>query len=398
MIPRSIADKVNHALGRQAAVALIGPRQVGKTTLALMIANKPDFVDFVYLDLESRRDRNKLQDAAAFFMGNQEKLVILDEIYRTPELFQELRGVIDDGKRHGLRTGRFLMLGSASMDLLRQSSESLAGRIAYVEMGPFHVLEMPNDEAAIKRLWIRGGFPDSYLSETDASSLSWRDDFIRTYLEREIPLFGPRVPAETMDRLWTMLAHNQGGTLNASRLAASLSISTQSVNRYIDLLCDLLLVRRLPPLMANVGKRLVKSPKVYIRDSGLTHALLGIDGYNTLAGHPVVGASWEGFVIENLLTVIPERTLPSFYRTATGSEMDLVLELPGGRKWAIEIKLGLSAKPEKGFYQACEDIQPDRSFIVYSGDEHYPVGEKVEIISLRKLMQALAQFSAYPAT
>ena len=385
MIKRFAYKIVQSALERQAAVALIGPRQVGKTTLAIEIS---ELSESLYLDLESRKDRNRLDDPISFLTANEEKLIVLDEIHRLPELFQELRGIIDQGRRKGRRTNRFLILGSASMDLLRQSSESLAGRIAYIEMGPLHALEI-SDKDALITLWVRGGFPDSFLATSDSASAAWKEDFIRTYLEREIPLFGPRIPSETMERLWTMLAHNQGGILNASRLSASLSISVQSVTRYIDLLCDLLLVRRLSPYLSNTGKRLVKSPKVYVRDSGLMHALLNIGDYNTLAGHPSAGASWEGFVIENLLSVAPPRTLAAFYRTAAGAEVDLILELPKGEKWAVEVKLGMAPKPSRGFYQALEDIQPTRSFTVYSGVERYFLKDGVEVVSLHYLMEEL---------
>lgn len=389
MIRRRIYDSVQHALGRQAAVALIGPRQVGKTTLAHEIA---DEADAVYLDLETRADRDKLADPALFLGRYEDRLVILDEIHRVPELFQELRGLIDQGRRKGRRTGRFLMLGSASMDLLRQSGESLAGRIEYVEMNPLDVLEAAEDADAMARLWVRGGFPDSFLAADDADSLAFRQNFIRTYLERDIPQFGRRVPAETLERLWTMLAHSQGTLLNASKLASGLSISAPTVTSYIDLLVDLLLVRRLRPFHTNSGKRLVKSPKVYVRDSGIVHALLGIADYEALAGHPVVGPSWEGFVIENLLAAAPPRTAASFYRTAAGAEMDLVLELPGKQGlWAIEIKRGLSTTPGKGFHNAREDLKPKRSFIVYSGEDRYPVTEETEAIGLKEMTALLAE-------
>lgn len=283
-----------------------------------------------------------------------------------------------------------MLLGSAAIELLRQSGESLAGRIAYVDMGPFDVLEVAGDAAALSRLWVRGGFPDSFLARDDAESLSLRKDFIRTYLERDVPMFGPRLPAEMLERLWTMLAHGQGTLLNASRLAASLSVSTQTVTRHIDLLADLLLVRRLSPYHANLGKRLVKSPKVYVRDSGLLHALLDIVDYNELAGHPVVGASWEGFVIENLLAAAPVRTHACFYRTAVGAEIDLLLDFPGGERWAVEIKGGLSPRLERGFHHAREDVKPARSFVVYPGNERYSLGEGVEAIGLRQLAALLA--------
>lgn len=390
MIPRRIESKVEAALSRQAAVVLIGPRQVGKTTLAIGMAQH---LKALYLDLEDRADREKLSDPVLFLSQYDDRLVILDEIHRIPELFQSLRGIIDKGRRSGKGKGRFLLLGSAAIDLLRQSGESLAGRIAYVDMGPFDILEVGDHDDKVVSLWCRGGYPDSYLASDDEESLLIRRDFIRTYLERDVPMFGPRLPAETLERLWTMLAHNQGTLLNASKLAASLSVSAQTVTRYIDLLADLLLVRRLQPFHANLKKRLVKSPKVYVRDSGLLHALLDIPDHNMLCGHPVVGTSWEGFVIENLLSAAPTRTHASFFRTSAGAEIDLLLELPGGALWAIEIKLGSSPKCERGFHHAREDIRPDRSFVVYSGADRYAVSEGIEAISVRELAEELAGFA-----
>jgi len=389
MIDRLIVPRVEQALARQAAVALIGPRQVGKTTLAFALAEKSSAI---YLDLESRTDRDKLIDPELFLRQYEEKLVVLDEIHRVPELFQTLRGLIDKGRRHGNRTGRFLILGSASIELMRQSGESLAGRIEYIDMTPLNLLEIENNEQAMNRLWLRGGFPEAYLAGSDRDSLLLRESFIRTYLERDVPQFGPRIPSEILSRLWTMLAHNQGVLLNASRLASGLSVSAPTVTSYISLLADLLLVRRLPPLHANVGKRLIKSPKTYVRDSGLVHALLGIEGFNELAGHPVVGASWEGFVIETLLAVAPRRTRPGFYRTAAGAEIDLILELGGQHGiWAIEIKRGLTAKPERGFYHALEDLKPARAFVVHSGDERYPLRQGIEAIGLHEMAKMLEQ-------
>ena len=373
---------------RQAAVALIGPRQVGKTTLAHAIAEQ---TEALYLDLEAGADRAKLADPALFLSEYEDRLVVLDEIHRAPELFQELRGLIDRGRRLGKGTGRFLILGSASVDLLRQSGESLAGRIEYVALNPLDVLDVTSATAPMAALWVRGGFPDSLLAASDTDSLAFRRDFILTCLQRDVSEFTQRrLPAETLDRLWTMLAHGQGGLLNSSRLAASLGVSGPTVTGYIDLLVDLLLVRRLRPFHANIRKRLVKSPKVYVRDSGLAHALLGIEDHNALAGHPVAGASWEGFVIENLLAAVPPGTAASFYRTQAGAEIDLVLELPGRRRpWAIEIKLGLTPRPGRGFHHARGDIEPERSFIVYSGDERYPLSEDVEAIGLREMAAVL---------
>jgi len=382
---------VTDALDRQAAVALIGPRQVGKTTLAHEISEERGAL---YLDLEDSEDRGKLSDAKLFLEQYEDRLVVLDEIHRAPELFQTLRGMIDKGRRRGHRTGRFLLLGSASMDLLRQSGESLAGRIEYVDMQPLDVTEIGTEAGALNRLWIQGGFPDSFLARNEKDSFKVRKDFIRTYLERDVPQFGPRIPAETLERLWTMLAYSQGTMLNASRLASGLALTAPTVTKYIDLLVDLLLVRRLRPLHVNIGKRLVKAPKVYVRDSGLLHALLGISDYNTLAGHPVVGTSWEGFVIENLLSVIPFRTMASFYRTAAGAEIDLVLEFSGlTEKWAIEIKRGLSVNPKKGFYNAVEDIQPDKTFVVHAREERYPFAEGVEAIGVAEMAQILMEKS-----
>ena len=382
MIPRIITSDIERALSRQAAVTLIGPRQVGKTTLALEIARSRDAL---YLDLEDRDDRNRLAEPALFLDNLEDRLVILDEIHRTPELFQTLRGIIDRGRRRGKGKGRFLILGSASIDMLRQSGETLAGRIAYVDMAPLSALEVDDARASRERLWLRGGFPDSYLAASDEDSLALRRDFIRTCLERDIAVFGPRVPATILERMWTMLAHRQGTTLNASVLARALEVSAQSVTRYIDLLADLLLLRRLQPFRANVGKRLVKSPKVYVRDSGLLHALLGLRSLEQLAGHPVVGESWEGYVIETLVSVLPPRATPYFYRTSAGAEIDLVIEHNDGTRWAIEIKRSLSARVSRGFHLACADLKPTRAFAVHAGDDRYPISETLEAISVREL-------------
>lgn len=387
MIERRAARLVREALARQAAVAIIGPRQIGKTTLAQTIADERPSI---YLDLEAREDRAKLADPALFLRAFEDRLVVLDEIHRAPEIFQTLRGLIDQGRRRGHRTGRFLILGSASIDLLRQSGESLAGRIEYIDLDPLDVTEVPSDLEAAQQLWLRGGFPESYLARSDEDSFAFRRNFIRTYLERDVPQFGPRIAAENLERLWTMLAHGQGTTGNAARLAANLSVSSPTVSSYIDLLVDLLLVRKLRPYSTNAGKRLVKSPKIYIRDSGLVHALLGIDRFEMLAGHPIVGMSWEGFVIESLLAAAPERTVASFYRTLAGAEIDLFLELPGNRgRWAIEVKRSLSPKAERGFHHAREDLKPDRSFLVYAGADHYPVADGVAVIGVRQLADLL---------
>jgi predicted AAA+ superfamily ATPase len=386
MIERHLRARLISALDSTPAVALLGPRQVGKTTLAHEIGEAQRSI---YLDLESSVDRAKLSDPEAYLEAHADELVILDEVHRAPEIFQQLRGLIDRGRRRDKAAGRFLVLGSASADLLQQSGESLAGRVSYLELGPFDALEVP--AGSLDTLWARGGFPSSYLAASDASSFRWRQDFIRTYLEREIPQFGPRLPAETLRRLWTMLAHNQGELLNTANLARALSIDGKTVARYLDLLVDLLLVRRLAPWHRNAGKRLVKSPKVYVRDSGIVHALLRLASLEDVLGHPVAGGSWEGMAIESVLAAAPDGTDASFYRTTVGAEVDLVLELPGAQRWAIEIKRSSAPKLERGFYQACEDIEPQRRFVIYSGAERYPIRDHTEALSLAQMVELLSE-------
>ena len=384
MFTRRVQTAVQDRLRHLPAVALLGPRQAGKTTLAHAVAEgRPS----IYLDLESPLDRDKLSDPAFYLSQHEDELVILDEVQRMPELFATLRGFIDEGRRRGKRTGRFLLLGSASVDLLRQT-ETLAGRIAYVELSPLDALEVPREKQA--QLWVRGGFPESFLASTDSSSLTWRRDFIRTYLERDIPQLGPRIPATTLHRFWTMLAHVQCGLFNAAQLARGLAVDGKTIARYLDLLADLMLVRRLQPYQANIGKRLVKSPKVHVRDSGIVHALLNIPDHEALLGHPISGPSWEGFVIENLIAAAPPDTAPLFYRTATGAEIDLVLEIPKHGLWAIEVKYGLSAHPEKGFYTACRDLKVKRQFVVNSGSERRAIDAQTETMGLHEMARMLA--------
>jgi len=390
MIKRRIEAKIRTALERSPSVLLIGPRQVGKTTIALNIS---ETVPAIYLDLEDRTDIEKVRDITAFHAANSDKLIIMDEVQRLPEVFAPLCGIIDRERRKGNKAWQFLFLGPASIDLLQQSSESLAGRIAHIELHGIDVLEYADtDQEMVNKLWLRGGFPESLLAASDKDSLYWRWDFIKTYLERDIPQLGPRIPAQTLERFWTMLSHNQGGIINASTLARSLEVSSVTVGRYLDLMTDLLLVRRLQSWTFNAGKRLVKAPKVYVRDSGITHALLNITGYNELLGHPVVGGSWEGFVIENILSVAPERTLPFYYRTTGGAEIDFVLEFSGMEKWAIEIKRSSAPSLSKGFYIACDDIKADRRYVVYAGKDTFPLGDGATAISLPALMQELLDY------
>jgi len=386
MIERRAEAEIGEQLRHYPAVALLGPRQVGKSTLAKRIAASWETAP-IYLDLEDSADLKKLSDPRAYFEANAGRLVILDEVQRAPELFAVLRGVIDRGRDSGQGNGQFLILGSASLDLLQQSSESLAGRIAYQELSGFTPEEVPETGAATaSSLWLRGGFPGSFLAKTDAASLDWRLNFIRTYLERDVPQFGARrIPATVLRRLWTMLAHSQGGQLNLTQLGGSLGISDNTTRNYIALLEDLLLVRTLRPWWAYVGKRLVKAPKVYIRDSGLTHALLGLSTLDDVLGHPVAGGSWEGFVIENLLSCLPTLASAWFYRTAAGAEVDLVIE-HGLRLTAIEIKRSTAPSVSKGFHIACDDIGAAARFVVYPGQERFPLGKGIEAISLPEMM------------
>ena len=389
MIRRRAADDLERALDRQAAVALLGVRQVGKTTLALAVARRREAL---YLDLQTRTDRDKLSDPRFFLSRYEDRLVILDEVHRVPALFPELRSLIDRGRRRGRRTGRYLILGSASVELLKQAGESLAGRIEFVPLSPLDLLEVEADRDAGTSLWVRGGLPDSFLARNDEDSFAFRSNFIRTYLERDVREFvSRRLPGETLRRLWTMLAHWQGGLLRTSNLARSLALNTATVGRYIDVLTNLFILRRLPPFAANVRKRLVKSPKIYIRDSGLVHALLGLRDFEALAGHPACGASWEGFVIENLLAAAPAGTAASFYGTTGGAEMDLVLQLPGSvRPWAIGIKRGLAPRPSRGFRSAREDLQPERAFIVSGGEDAYPLEPGIDVVGVRQMAELLS--------
>ena len=392
MFSRTLLPLLVEELQNSPAVALLGPRQSGKTTLAFEIAKT---IPGIYLDLESERDRAKLAQPELYLANHLDKLVILDEVHRAPGLFPVLRGLIDQARRDGKNAAQYLLLGSASLDLLHQSGETLAGRIAYLELGPLQILETGADQG--DALWLRGGFPDSLTAPGDARSLRWRQNFIRTYLERDIPQFGPRIAAETLRRFWTMLAHHQSGLLNVAQLARNLGVDAKTAQSYIDLLCDLLLVRRLPPWHANIGKRLVKSPKVYVRDSGLLHALLDIETRETLLSHPVVGASWEGFAIENLLACAPASAQAYFYRTSGGAEIDLLLVLPGDKLWAIEIKRSLTSKVERGFHAACSDLAPARRLVVYPGTEQYPVGNDVQAMPLHVLCEALQAYGTRPS-
>jgi uncharacterized protein len=388
MIERRIGQALVDMIDSNPAVALLGPRQVGKTTLAQNLA---DTRPSIYIDLESTSGRARLAEPELYLSRQEDKLVILDEVHRMPELFQNLRGLIDQGRRKGLKTGRFLLLGSASIDLMKQSSESLAGRIAYLEMAPIDGLEVPTPE--LETLWQRGGFPESLLAKSDQASHRWRQNFIRTYLERDIPALGPRIPAETLRRFWTMLANQQGGLFNAAEIARALGVDGKTVATYLDLMVDLLLVRRLEPWHSNIGKRLVKSPRIFVRDTGILHSLLGLSNSEQVLSHPVAGASWESFVIETIAAAAPIGTSLNFFRTSGGAEIDLVLTLPGNRRWAVEIKRSLAPKLERGFYSAREDIEPERSVVVYPGVEPFPFKDGIEVLPLQVFAKSLSELA-----
>ena len=384
MIERRHRKLVQRDLAEMPAVVLLGARQVGKTTLARAIAREDP--DTLYVDLEDPVEASRFSEAREYLDLHRNRLVILDEVQLLPGLFRVLRGQIDARRRDGRRAGHFLLLGSASRALLRQSAESLAGRVAYRELPVLDALEAGPD---LNRLWLRGGFPDSFLAASEGASIRWRGNFIRTYLERDLPQSGLRAPAETLRRFWTMLCHRQGASFNAAELARGLGISVPSVVRYLDTLVDLMLVRRLQPYFANVGKRLIKTPRVFVRDSGVVHALLNLKSLEDLLGHPAAGATWEGFAMENLIGAAPTGTDAFFYRTRSGAEIDLLLLLPGDEPWAVEIKRTMTPRVPRGFRIATADVGASRGFIVYPGRTTQPLGQGVVAIPLPELMKRL---------
>jgi uncharacterized protein len=391
MLSREALPLILRRLDQFDSVALLGPRQVGKTTLARQIAQQTGG-NAKYLDLERPADRRLLDDADAYFTAHAKELIVLDEIQRAPEIFSVLRGQIDERRRMAGAGGKFLILGSASMDLLRQSSESLAGRISYLELGPLNAREVAGTGgrlAPLDRLWLQGGFPPSFLREDSEASLQWRRDFIQTYLERDLPQFGFKVDSEQIDRFWRMLANDSGELFNAERYARSLGVSGHTVTRYLDMLEKLLLVRVLRPWSANTGKRLVKSPRPFVRDSGLLHALLDLREIDDIRRHSVAGKSWEGFVIENLVGASLGRAKPYFYRSSGGAEADLVLEFAPGKCWAIEIKLSSAPTVDRGFHNAAEDIGAERRILVYKGKETFPMRGGIEAMSLTSAMNEI---------
>ncbi|MFO7789000.1 MAG: ATP-binding protein [Bacteroidales bacterium] len=391
MIHREKYHQLVDALNTMPVVALIGPRQVGKTTLALEVAkhfHKP----VTYIDLELDSDLNKLTDAEAYLKRFPNQLLIIDEVQRKPGLFRLLRGIIDKRKRTGELSGQFLLLGSASSHLIQNSSESLAGRIRYLELTTFSIAELQKNAKSsfnINKLWLRGGFPDSYLASDNKGSMNWRRDFFTTYVERDIPTMGPRVSSMLLKRFWKMLAHYHANQINYSEFGRSLEVSHTSIKNYLDLLTDFYMVRQIQPWSGNMKKRLVKSPKIYLRDSGILHSLLNISDTEDLFSHPKIGASWEGFVIENIINQLDENWEYSYFRTTNQAEIDLVLTTPDNNVWAIEIKRASAPKVTRGYHEACNDIAATHKWVVNANNDRYPLPEETEVIGIIEFLEII---------
>ena len=384
-IPRNLEQELKECLLDFPAVAVLGPRQCGKSTLARKILAGQS--NTLYLDLEKPADLSKFQEPELFLSQHTDKLICLDEVQRLPEIFAPLRAIIDSRSKNG----QFLFLGSASRDLIRQSSETLAGRIAYLELTPllYSETEKFQETISLQNLWLRGGFPDSLLSRTGKASKRWRDNFIRTFLERDIPQLGFRIPAPTLRRIWQMCAHTQGQLLNSSQLGSALGVSHTTFRSYIDLLAETYMLRILPPYAANLKKRLIKSPKVYLRDTGILHSLLAIDSFDDLLGHPNFGASWETLALETLIASFPDWE-PFFYRTAAGTELDLVLAR-GSRKIAFEFKASTTPHVTKGFWNGIKDLNIEQAWIIAPIDDGYPLKDNVRVSPLSELDEIISQ-------
>lgn len=381
-INRLLENNLKEYIGFFPATAILGPRQCGKSTLIKEFLK--DREESIYLDLQLESDRLKLSNPEQFFSYNEDKQICLDEVQRVPGIYSTLRSIIDKNRR----AGRFIILGSASRDLIKQSSESLAGRIGYLELSPFIFPEI-SEYKSVNDLWVQGGFPDSFLASLKLSQ-NWRNNFIRTFLERDIPQIGFSIPADTIGRLWRMLAHNHGQTLQLSNLGRSLGVSHTTVRNYIDLLNQTFMTKELKPLESNIGKRLVKTSKLYIRDSGILHSLLNISDFNELVSHPVFGFSWEGFVINNICAFLNEYEA-YFYKTTQGAELDLIL-IKGDRKIAFELKVSDAPKLTKGFWNAIEDTKPNITYVVSPMSDKYPVSENIYGIGLPMLFEELKSF------
>lgn len=362
------------------AVAILGPRQCGKSTLIKSLDQH--FDGLLYLDMQKESDLNKLSEPEIFFASNADKIICLDKIQLVTKLFSVLRSAIDSNRING----KFILLGSASQELLQHTSESLAGRIGMLHLSPFLINELNYLESFnLHKFWLRGGFPNSYLADNDENSAIWLENYVRTYIERDIPQLGFQIPALQLRRLLTMCAHNQGQQLNLSKLAESLGLTHPTIRRYIDLLEQTFFVRTIPPFEINIKKRLVKSPKVFVRDSGILHKLLAIPNFNSLLGNPVFGSSWEGMVIENIIVNMPSWDY-FFYRTATGDEIDLLLK-KGNQVIAIECKASDAPKVTKGFYRSLEVVKPNRTYIIAPTNDTYQLQENITVIGLENFLK-----------
>ena len=381
LIARSIEKELLELARHFQVVGVTGPRQVGKTTLVKLIMDKL-VKDVAYLDLERPSDRLKLEDAELFLSQQTEKIVIIDEVQYNRELFPLIRVLVDRTNE----AGQFIILGSASPELIRDSSESLAGRIAYIKLEPFSLLEIP-DHIPNTQLWMRGGFPRAVLAESDDLWARWTDNFIRTYLERDLPSLGLRVEAPTLERFWRMLAHLSSKVLNMNELAKSMGLTSPPIKRYLDFMENAYLIKRLYPFSWNMKKRLVKSPKVYLTDTGLMHRLLNITSYDDLLGHPSIGASWETFAVNQILSINAERLSPYFYRTQNQAEVDLVLTRGFYPSAAIEVKYSNAPKLSKGNYHAFEDVKAPHNFVVTPSSDDYLVKEHIRICSLETFIK-----------
>jgi hypothetical protein len=390
MIPRRLEKRIIQRISTNPVVALLGSRQVGKTTLARDLKpGKP----IHYLDLERPSDLAKLADPELYLGKFADHLIVLDEIQRLPDIFPVLRSLVDERRRAGENAAQFLLLGSASPDLLRQTSETLAGRISYLEMTPLmlnEVMAADDSMGTMDRHWFRGGYPGSYLAADDPTASQWCDDFIKSYVERYLPQLGVAVSPVILRRLCGMLAHVQGCTVNASKLAASLGIDGKSVRHYMNLLEGLYLLRSLPAWSRNAGKRLVKSPKTYWRDSGLLHALAGLGDIEQVLGHPLCGHSWEGYCIEQILAALPPNVSASHYRTQAGAEVDLVLEYPDGEIHAIEIKRTLSPKLTPAFSESLRTLGATKATYLIPQGETFPLSKDVDAMSLPSFLNTCA--------
>lgn len=383
MIERFIFEELIELLEEFPAIALVGPRQVGKTTLAKKIGQQLK-QKVVYIDLENPRDELKMSDPLLFFESNMDKCIIIDEVQRRKELFPILRSVIDSDRR----PARFILLGSASPDLIRDSSESLAGRIFYKELTPFNILEVKN-VSDVKELLVRGGFPNSLLAKSDKMSLLWRSSFVQTYIEKDLPLLGMPVSPTESRRLIRMIAHLQGQLVNYAALSKSLGVSSPTIKKYLEFLEQAFLIELLEPFSGNTNKRIRKSPKLYIRDTGILNYLSGITDYHSLLSHPNVGAIWEGFVINQIKSILPLDVDCCYYRTQHGAEIDLIITFSNGERIGVEIKFSSAPTLTRGNYETIEDLKLKKLYVIIPTDDQFLLKESVEVLGVQAFLETL---------